>query len=155
MISIFCITGPLKRGVDSRSSPQAPHAPSLPRKYRIPGESFTSQSAPLRVTLSLHCSIIIGVISCALFQWLYPCAMCRYCAFKSMTSSLMLLTASRQAMCKLKLCSQSRMVVNSSYIKAIEATTWVLSYVRNDPVVIFHVNSSYTACMYQVSQKAP
>ena len=73
-------------GVQSRSSPQAPcvesSAPSLPGTRRESGESFKTLSAPLRVTFSLHCSI--GVITCVLAQWLYPCAICKYRAFKSM-----------------------------------------------------------------------
>ena len=41
--------GPPTRGVESRSSPQAPRvgssAPTLPGTRRVPGESFTSHSA--------------------------------------------------------------------------------------------------------------
>ena len=118
--------GPPARGVESRSSPQAPHvgssAPTQPGISRIPGESFTSHSAPLRVTHSLHCSI--GVISCVLTQWLYPCAMCRYCAFKSIHVSHVADNLS------IKLC-------------------------KRDHVVIHHVKCSYTACMYQISQTVP
>ena len=78
--------GPPTRGVESRSSPEASYvgssAPILQGTFRVPGESFTSHSAPLRITRLLHC--LIGVISCVLAQWLYPCAMCRYRAFKLM-----------------------------------------------------------------------
>ena len=65
--------GPPTREVESRSSPQAPRvgtsASSLPGTCRESGESFTTLSAPLRVTFSLHCSI--GDITCVLAQWLY------------------------------------------------------------------------------------
>ena len=78
--------GPPTREVESRSSPQAPHvgssAPSLPGTCRESGESFTTLLAPLRVTFSLHRSI--EVITCVLAHWLYPCAICKYRAFKSM-----------------------------------------------------------------------
>ena len=84
--TVFCKSNVIQ-GLSNSAAPQlAPRVtrfPSLPSlKELVPGESFTTLSAPLRVTFSLHCSI--GVITCVLAQWLYPCAICRYRAFKSM-----------------------------------------------------------------------